>query len=256
LDAAIALLAKQQHGVIALWQLKGLGLGESGVRHRIAAGKLHRIHRGVYAVGHSLLSMDGRRVASVLACGRTAAASHRMAAALHAIVNSSALEVTVPTRAGRRIPGIVIHRTRCLYAQETTAIDAAIEGNPGRRGAKRLLAVIADFRPGTTRTKNDIEDSMLAICDGIGAPRPLANAWIPFDEGGGASPDFLWPKPKRIVEVDGFEIHGTRRSFEDDRRRDRRLKLMGYEVIRFTWRDVILRRGQVEHELVAFLALR
>jgi hypothetical protein len=296
-DAAIAALAAHQHGVIALWQLQGLGLSASAVRMRVRGGRLHRVHRGVYAVGHSVLSMDGRRMAAVLACGPAAAASHRMAGALHAILNSSALEVTVPTRGNRRIPGIVIHRSRCLDAAEVTAIDgvpctsltrtlldyaegatdrqveraceqaeilriydqraidATLERNPGRHGAKRLRAVTADFRPGTTPTRNDFEEALLAICERIGAPRPLVNAWIPFPEGGGVEADFLWPHPKRIVEVDGFETHGTRRSFEDDRRRDRRLKLMGFEVIRFTWREVIHSPGSVERELAAFLAL-
>jgi hypothetical protein len=235
-------------------------------------------------------------MAAVLACGPTAAASHRMAGALHAVVNSSALEVTVPTRAGRSIPCIVVHRTRRLDAGEVTAIDqipctslartlldyaelasprqleraceqaeilrlydqeaidAAIERNPGRRGTKRLLSVIADFRPGTTATRNDVEEAMLAICDGARLRRPLVNAWIPFPEGGGASPDFLWPEPKRIVEVDGYEAHGTRQAFEDDRARDRRLALLGYEVFHFTWRDVMFRPATVQRELVAFLS--
>jgi hypothetical protein len=142
-----------------------------------------------------------------------------------------------------------------LRVYDQKAIDAAVERNPGRRGAKRLLAVIADFRPGTTATRNAVEEAMLAICDGADIPRPLVNAWIPFPEGGGASPDFLWPKPKRIVEVDGYETHGTRRSFEDDRTRDRRLKLLEFEVIHFTWRDVMVRPARVARELAAFLAL-
>lgn len=298
MDAAIAALAARQHGVIAIRQLRDLGLGASGIRHRVAAGKLHRIHRGVYSVGHSVLSMDGRRMAAVLALGPTAVASHRMAGALHAIVNSSALEVTVATRGGRCVPGVVVHRTRRLdladggrldgipctslartlldYAELAThrqleraceqaeiqrtydqrAIDAAIERNPGRRGTKRLLVVVADFRPGTTPAKNDVEEAMLAICDRIAAPRPLVNAWIPFEDGGGASPDFLWPERKRIVEVDGYATHGTRGAFESDRERDRKLRLLGYDVIHFTWRDVMIRPERVGRDVAAFLALR
>jgi very-short-patch-repair endonuclease len=83
-----------------------------------------------------------------------------------------------------------------------------------------------------------------------GARPPVA----PFPDGGGASPDFLWPKSKRIVEVDGYETHGTRHAFQSDRTRDRRLKLLGYEVIRFTRRDVMRRPERVARELAAFLA--
>lgn len=263
---------------------------------RAAAGRLHRVHRGVYSVGHSLLSTNGRRMAAVLALGPTAVASHRMAGALHAIVNSDALEVSVTTRGGRRVPGVMVHRTRRLGSEERTvvdgvrctslartlidyaelataraleraceqaeilriydqrAIDAAIERQPTRRGSARLLAVVAAFRPGTTPTENALEEAFLAICDRIGAERPLVNSWIPFPEGGGARPDFLWPAARKIVEVDGFETHGTRRAFESDRARDRRLKLMGYDVIHFTWRDVMLRQELAERELAGFLA--
>ena len=297
-DVAIAALAGRQHGVIALGELKGLGLGESGIRHRVARGALHRLHRGVFSVGHPLVSIDGRRMAAVLACGLGALASYRMAGALHAILRSLALEVTIPGRGSRSVPGVLIHRTRRLDADDVTvidnipctslartfldyaelatprqleraceqaeiqriydqrAIDRAIERNPGRRGARRLLAVTAGFRPGTTPTRNDLEEAMLAICERIGAPRPLVNGWIPFPEGGGAEPDFLWPGPKRIVEVDGYETHGTRHAFESDRARDRRLKLLGYEVIRFTWRKVLLRPERVGRELGEFLGLR
>ena len=295
---AIAVRAARQHGVIALWQLRDLGLSESAVRMRVRAGKLHRIHRGVYAVGHARVSMDGRRTAAVLALGRTAFASHRMATALHAVVNSSALEVTVPGRGQRRVPGVIVHRTRCLVPDEVVEIDGipctslartlidyaelatdrqieraceqaeilrvydhkaiatAIARQPTRRGSKRLLAVVDASRAGATPTANDVEEAMLAICDRLRAPRPLVNAWIPFPDGGGASPDFLWREPKKIVEVDGYETHGTRTAFQSDRARDRRLKLMGYDTVHFTWHDVMLRPRRTGGELAAFLALR
>ena len=297
MDAAIAVLAGRQHGVVALWQLVELGLSAGAVRTRVAAGKLHRVHRGVYAVGHRVLSMDGRRMAAVLACGRTAVASHRMATALHAILTSQALEVTVPGRGERRVPGVLVHRTRRLhpaditaiegipstslgrtlidYAEQATdrqveraceqaeflriydqaAIEASIARNPGRHGTKRLLAVIGKGELGTTLTRNELEEAFLAICDRIGTPRPLVNAWIPFPEGGGAEVDFLWERERLIVEVDGFETHGTRRAFADDRRRDRRLKLLDYEIARFPWEDVLHSAATSGAELAALLEL-
>src|SRR3954470_8884017 len=77
LERAIAALAEIQHGAVALYQLIALGLSERAVRHRVAAGRLHRIHRGVYAVGHPLLTREGRFMAAVLACGAGAVLSHR-----------------------------------------------------------------------------------------------------------------------------------------------------------------------------------
>ena len=81
-DRAIAAIAGRQHGVIAIRQLAAIGLAQRTVSHRVAGGRLHRVHRGVYAVGHPLLSARGRYMAAVLACGPGAALSHASAAAL------------------------------------------------------------------------------------------------------------------------------------------------------------------------------
>ncbi len=70
IDAAIAALAGKQHGVVALFQLVAMGLSPRAVRKRVAAGRLHRIHRGVYAVGHAKLLPRARWMAATLA-GRT-----------------------------------------------------------------------------------------------------------------------------------------------------------------------------------------
>ena len=46
--------------------------------------------------------------------------------------------------------------------------------------------------------------------------------------------DFVWHRQRLIVEVDHPYTHGSKRSFEDDRRRDTRLQLAGYRVVRIT----------------------
>ncbi len=81
-DVALARLAQRQHGVVTLAQLAAVGIGPSGTRNRVAAGRLHRVHRGVFAVGHALLPGRGHWMAAVLACGPDAVLSHRSAAAL------------------------------------------------------------------------------------------------------------------------------------------------------------------------------
>jgi predicted transcriptional regulator of viral defense system len=120
LDLALAELAEEQFGVVSLAQLRGLGLGDRGVRHRVRAGRMRRLHRGVYAVGHGVLRPEGRRLAAVLACGEGAVLSHVSAAAHWELVDSAAVrvDVTAPvTRAG--IPGIRLHRSRSLDARDT-----------------------------------------------------------------------------------------------------------------------------------------
>jgi predicted transcriptional regulator of viral defense system len=85
-EEAITALAARPHGVVARRQLTGLGFGRGGIRHRLSCGGLHRIHRGVYAVGHRQLSRHGRWIKAVLACGDGALLSHRSAAALWGLV--------------------------------------------------------------------------------------------------------------------------------------------------------------------------
>lgn len=50
--------------------------------------------------------------------------------------------------------------------------------------------------------------------------------------------DLLWPSQRLVVELDGHAFHAGRASFERDRRRDRRLTLAGYRVLRITWRQI------------------
>jgi predicted transcriptional regulator of viral defense system len=78
-EQAIAALARHQHGVVTLDHLVGLGLSASAIRSRAASGRLHRVHRGVFAVGPMQLTRRGQLMAAVLACGRDAAAGYRSA---------------------------------------------------------------------------------------------------------------------------------------------------------------------------------
>lgn len=110
LDRLLAELAERQHGVAARWQLLRLGFTRDEVDYRVKTGRLYVIHRGVYAVGHRRLTVDGRRMAAVLACGADAVLSARDAAAAYLIrqCNRRVFEVTVP-RKQRPRPGIQLH---------------------------------------------------------------------------------------------------------------------------------------------------
>ena len=103
MDGGIAALALRQHGVVSRRQLRALGLDDNAVSYRVRAGRLHRLHRGVYAVGHTVVGARGRWMAAVLACGPDAALSHASAAALWELRPSEAtwIDVTVP-RVGAR----------------------------------------------------------------------------------------------------------------------------------------------------------
>lgn len=148
-DHAIVELAERQHGLVTLWQLEDLGVGEQVARKRMAAGRFHRIHQGVYAVGHPLLSREGHLLAAVLACGPDAVLSHRSAAALHGFLEDSRtrIDVIAPNRRGRAPAGIFAHRDGTL----TTVDRAVIDGIPCTGVARTLLDVAAMESPRTLR---------------------------------------------------------------------------------------------------------
>jgi hypothetical protein len=119
---AIGELARSQHGVVTLGQLKSAGLGKAAVAKRVKAGRLHRIHRGVYAVGHDRLTGYGRTTAAVLAYGPRAVASHRTAGGLQGLRedNSARTDVSLPLQSVRSRPGINAHAAATLRAEDVT----------------------------------------------------------------------------------------------------------------------------------------
>lgn len=137
LDRAIADLAAAQHGLIALSQLRDLGLGARGVSHRVSRGALHRVHRGVYGVGHPLLTKQGRYMGAVLACGPGSALSYRSAADLRSLRRTSrtGIDVSSPRRAGRPIAGIDVHSGAALLERDVEIVD----GIPCTSVARTLL---------------------------------------------------------------------------------------------------------------------
>lgn len=123
-DRVIAALTARQWGVAARAQLLEAGLSTTVVRDRVRAGRLIRLHRGVYAVGHARLRREGHWLAAVLAVGHDAVLSHRDAAGLHGLrpANHVRTDVTT-TRQPRAIDGIAIHRTRALDAEDLTELS-------------------------------------------------------------------------------------------------------------------------------------
>ncbi len=119
-------LEKQQHGVVTRAQLLELGFGEEAIRHRLASGRLHRLLRGVYAVGRPEVSEVGWWMAATLACGPQALLSHRSAAALLKIRRPqrySLTEVVVPAHSTKRWPGIRAYRRARSCADRSPARD-------------------------------------------------------------------------------------------------------------------------------------
>jgi very-short-patch-repair endonuclease len=125
LDRRLAELAASGHGVVSLPQLLRLGLTRQAVAQRARAGRLHRVHRGVYAVGHRRLTREGHWIAAVLAYGQDALLSHLSALALHGLRpdNRPLVDVTVPRPSVRSRVGIRAHASTALAAPDRTVVD-------------------------------------------------------------------------------------------------------------------------------------
>ncbi len=114
-DRAIARLAGRQHGAISYAQLRGLGLSRDAIDHRVGRGRLHRVHRGVYLVGHTAPTELGPLVAALLAAGPRSRLSHEAAAWLWQMVDDRPPVIDVIVRSGAHSrPGLRGHRVRAL----------------------------------------------------------------------------------------------------------------------------------------------
>jgi Protein of unknown function (DUF559) len=135
---------------------------------------------------------------------------------------------------------------------DVAAVHHLLARSPGRPGGAVLRGIVSEVQGEGTLTRGEFEERFLAICDAAALPRPRVNAWIHLDDGG-VEVDFLWPAQRLVAETDGHRVHGTRQAFERDRRRDRRLLLAGWRVVRFTWRQLIRERDDVVHTLRTLL---
>ncbi len=118
----VAELAGRQWGVVSQAQLLALGITRDAIDHWLAVGRLQRLHRGAYAVGHRSLSFEGRALAAVLACGPGAVLSHRSAARHWGLLSTDGTTGTDVSAARSRenAPGIRIHRPRRLGPLDVT----------------------------------------------------------------------------------------------------------------------------------------
>ena len=83
-------------------------------------------------------------------------------------------------------------------------------------------------------TRSELERLFLDLCTRAGLPRPEVNVEI-----GGLTVDFLWRRNRLVVETDGYEFHRGKSAFQDDKRRDLRLRALGYDLVRLSYDQVV-----------------
>lgn len=286
-DMRLAELAARQENAVALEQLYGLGLTKRQVHHRSQCGRLHRIYRGVYAVGQPKLTPRGRLWAAHLRCGPDSCISHWPAAwVLRLAYNRGRVQVTSPRQL--RITEFTTHRgtpsttvvdglpvttwARTIIDIAATSTDRTVErllneavhveifdltelgqemeSNRGHRGTARTNRALSSLQLQPSRTESNLEESFLRLIDEIGLPRP--HAQVPI---GPYRADFLWPDLNLAVELDG-PAHLTPERAESDRIRDAAFLTAGIATLRITERRITTERASLTRDLLALTGRR
>lgn len=265
------MVATRQHGVVSIRQLEHFGFGRSSVHREVVAGRLHRLHRGVYAVGHESLSWHGHCLAAVLA-NSPCVAGHFSAGWLWGLLRSrpsGRFHLTAPhprhaksdfvvhhatladedrdlvdgipvtslarthldlaTKRTRAQVGRSLKRSEDLNQLDLRDLESVLERCGNHPGRGTLRAALDIYEPDPAVTRSDLERHFRALARGAGLPPPSMNFVV-----AGYELDAYWPEARFAVELDVFETHGTRASFEEDRVRQEELLLIGVEMIRVT----------------------
>jgi hypothetical protein len=266
-DLEIARVAARQHGNITRRQLRSIGLTDDAIAHRVRTGRLFRQYPGVYSVGRPAVTALEKASAAVLACGTGAALSHSSAMTLWGFYKywETPFHVVVP--GDRRPKGITVHRSATLTWRDlkthrgirvtspartifdmaprmkrktlTRVVNDALRGPlpedtlaeivarlPNAKAAKLLRPFVENDNG---LTYSELEDEFAAFCEEFGLPRPLTNVRI-----AGYLRDAWFPQERVVVELDGWDFHKSRHSFESDRERDAEALLAGIVTVRIT----------------------
>jgi very-short-patch-repair endonuclease len=261
--------------VITHAQLLGFGFSADAIKHRVGAGRLHPLMRGLYAVGRPHVTRHGRWMAAVLACGPGAALSHRSAAALLGIHTESGgpIEVCVRSSSARRRPALRVHRRPSLPPTDYTTCERIPVTTPVRTlldlathlTAPELESAVnaADRRdlvdPESLRSELEhhagqagvaalralLHHSTFTLTDSELERRllPIARrAGLPLPQTrrrlNGFLVDFYWPDLGLVVETDGLRYHRTPAQQARDRVRDQAHTAAGLTPLRFTHAQV------------------
>lgn len=280
-------MSRRQHGVITAAQLHGAGLSKGGITHRRSVGRLHSIHRGVYAIGDGSVTFEALLHAAVLAIGGDAVLSHVSAAALWRLLRAERLDPRRPpdvstTRSLKQRRGIRIHLPRSLPRSDTTRLKGIPVTTPARtlidiatavpdnwlRRALREAEVQRLVDPAQLARQLEHRRGAYRLRELLGAgPAPtrseledrvlelVGRNGLPRPQintmvrAGGRTyeVDFLFAGRRLIVEADGRRYHDTPSARRADAARDAALTAAGYRILRLTWEEVT---GAAQRETV------
>lgn len=283
-DVRVAARAADTWGVLSIAELRACGLNDKAVEVRVRNGRLHPVHRGIYAVGHVNLPLEGRLLAAVKACGPGAVLSHYSAAALWGFVDwdDRFPEVTVVGTSTRSHRTVRVHRTALLERRDTfrhrgipvtspawTLMDlaSALDYRRLRRATRQAQSLRRVSIPqlvdilGRLGARRGSRKLARIVATGPAPTRSeLEDAVLDLVLRGGfvhpdvnvalwlsgrrVVPDFRWPEQRLVVEADGAAWHDNQLAREDDAERQALLEAHGERVLRVTWDQAIARPGQ------------
>lgn len=254
----------------------------------LRTGRLHRLHRRVFAVGHTALSIEARLWAALLYAGTGAVLSHTTAAWIWSLIDSEPTRIHL-TVCGRRtsLPGVRVHHSRRVEAVEhrgfrvtpvsRTLLDLASSVTlrqlrralaeadygglldlgeigsvlgKGRRGSRSLRAALRSHLPQLAKTLSVLEERFLDLCQQAGIATPEVNGQV-----GRIRVDALWREHRLAVELDGAAAHASWPQIKRDRQREIALRAKGFQVVRYTWDQVSSRPDEVAADLRRLLGV-
>ena len=233
-----------------------LGFSEKAIRHRVKSGRLHRIWPGVYSVGRSELSREGRWRIEVgvrhthLAGPQALRVRRRPSLPSQDVGTLDRIPITSPVRTmidlARELPTKLLTRAvneaDKLEVIDVETLRGALDSRVGIPGVKRLVALLD--KDTFVLTEEELERLFLPLAREVGLPLPKTKEIV-----NGYEVDFFWPELKLVVETDGLRYHRTPSAQAKDARRDQAHTAAGYARLRFTHWQVKYERGNVKEIL-------
>lgn len=138
-----------------------------------------------------------------------------------------------------------------LTTGDRLAATAVEQGGRGVRGTKRMRRILGIIDEGTTGSVAEVETAQLIRDAPI--PSPVRQHRVRLPDGSNAYPDFAWPRLLKIIEVDGYETHGTPKGLSSDLIRQNMLMDLGWEIRRFSVDRIRREPRLVREEIVRFI---
>jgi hypothetical protein len=287
---------QSQSRVISRQQAQDAGWPDRAIDRRLRSGTWRRLHRGTYATFTGDASREAKLWAAVLRAGPGAVLSHETAAEVHGLTDKpkSQIHISVPAQRNpdrlRRIPGVVIHRSRRLVPEwqppwhlprttvEDTVLDLIatartfddaygwISSAVGRRltSPRSLSKALAArtrirWRDWITAALEDAEDGVHSPLErnyvhGVERAHRLPTAQRQAKRRHGSGTRYLDNLYEYgvCVELDGAAAHPAEGRWKDTHRDNANL-VQGTETLRYGWPDTTVHRCRTAREVATVL---